>query len=261
MSFRVVTPTLGTSPWLDAALAGDVPAERVLVAPPEQTAALAARFAGAAVLPEQTRGLYAAVNQGLRAAGEWSVGTYLNDDDRLLAAGVARAQALLAAQPALAGVFGRVAMIDAAGRFLAEIPVAHRGADWGPLLAAGVMPLAQPGTLFRRELFDELGGFDERFRGAGDLDFFQRAAAAGRRFGFVNAWVAEFRVHAGQISKQRELMQHESRLLFRRAAERPEWRAASRRARWRFRAANLPAYLGRLRRHGWVSMERLYARA
>ena len=83
------------------------------------------------------------------------------------------------------------------------LPVARRGQDLPALLARGIMPLAQPGTVIRRSLVERLGGFDETFRSAGDLDFFVRALAAGARFEFVDARVADFRLHAGQLSKNR----------------------------------------------------------
>jgi len=263
MNLRLVTPTLGRSPWAaegfaaSAALDG---AERIVVCPGAQREAVAAASAGARVVAEARPGLYAAVNQGLRQPGAWDAGTYVNDDDLVVAAGLGQALAALGRDPGLDAVYGRVAMIDAAGRLLAEIPVARRGGDLGALLAAGIVPLAQPGTVFRRAAFEALGGFDERLAAAGDLDFIARALAAGRRVGFVDARVAAFRVHGGQISAQRELVRRETAGIFAAARGRAAWRRAARAAALRFRLANLGAYLDRIRRHGPVSMEALYGR-
>ena len=264
MSLRIVTPTLGQSPWLDQTLATAAPwagqGGRIVVAPPGRCGLLAAVCAGARVLPQTGAGLYAALNEGFRAPGDWTVGTWINDDDRLLPEGFSEALAVLERRPEVAAVFGRVTLIDGCGHQLGRIPVAHAGDDLGPLLAAGLVPLAQPGTVFRREVFQQLGGFDESLQAAGDMDFFRRALAAGFRFDFVDAGVAEFRVHGGQISQQVEARRRETAGLIGAARAVPDWARRARAAQWRFRWSNFCVYADRIRRHGFVSMERLSAR-
>jgi len=264
MALRLVTPTLGQSPWLPETLASvgalPQPREHLLVAPSERCPALTQAGNGMGFLPQSGAGLYAALNTGFRAPGDWTIGTWINDDDRLVEPGFRAALALLECRPELAAVFGRVSLIDGAGNEFAEIPVARVGHDLGPLLAAGRVPLAQPGTVFRREVFARLGGFDESLRAAGDLDFFRRALTAGFRFGFIDARVAEFRVHGGQISQQAETRHRETAALVAAARANPDWARRARAARWRFRWDNLGVYAARLRRHGWVSMERLSSR-
>ncbi len=255
---RIVIPTLGHSPWLDEAVR-NLHADVVVVAPQGQCSALAARLPMAQCIPESAGGLYSALNTGFRAPGAWSLGTWINDDDRLVADGFRKALAVLESRPELAAVYGRVRLIDAEGRYLAEIPVARAGDDLGPLLAAGVIPLAQPGTVFRRDLFVQLGGLDESLRLAGDMEFFQRAWAAGLRFGYVDAVVADFRVHGGQLSKQAVVRKQETEAVFAAARRTAGWRRSARAARWRFRWRNLGVYAERVCRHGWVSMERLHA--
>jgi hypothetical protein len=264
MKLRVVTPTLGESPWLNETLAtialSASQSERIVVAPGGQCASLATVCAGARILPQSGTGLYAALNDGFRAPGDWTMGTWVNDDDRLLHAGYGVALAELDRRPELAVVFGRVALISGDGRYFAEIPVAHSGDDLGPLFAAGLVPLAQPGTVFRREVFERLGGFDESMRIAGDMEFFRRALAEGFRIGFVDARVAEFRVHSGQVSQQVETRHRETDTLMEAARTVPGWACRARAARWRFMWSNLCVYADRLFRHGFVSMEQLLAR-
>lgn len=264
MNLRIVTPTLGQSPWLEQTLATAAPAagqgECVVVAPTSRCALLSAVCAGARVMPQTGAGLYAALNEGFRAPGDWTVGTWINDDDRLLPEGFSAALAVLGRRPEVAVVFGRVTLIDGGGHRLGRIPVAHSGADLGPLLAAGLVPLAQPGIVFRREVFQQLGGFEESLQAAGDMDFFRRALSAGYRFDFVDAWVAEFRVHGGQISKRVGARHRETEMITRAAREVPDWVRRARAARWRFRWSNLGVYADRIRRHGLISMERLSAR-
>ena len=258
---RIVVPTLGHSPWLSESIGSStaVSGAVVLVVPGDVVAARGLADSGVLQVSDQGSGLYSALNTGFCAPGGWSAGTWLNDDDRLVADGFRKALAVLESRPELSAVYGRVRLIDAEGHYLAEIPVARSGADLGPLLATGMIPLAQPGTVFRRDLFERLGGLDARYRAAGDMDFFQRALAAGLQFGFVDAVVAEFRVHGGQISKQSDLRRRETDAVSVAARAVHGWADRARWARWRFRWRNLGVYADRVRRHGFVSMERLYA--
>jgi len=261
MKIRVIIPTLGRSPWLVEALGSTVlnvgMVEKMIVAPEEEVASLMQTCADALILSQSGKGLYAALNTGFREPGGWAVGTWLNDDDRLVPEGFATAIALLQSQPQLAAVYGRVSLINAGGHYLAEIPSARFDDDLGPLLASGLVPLAQPGTVFRRDVFEQLGGFDESLKAAGDLSFFQRALAAGFKFGFIDAHVAEFRVHKGQISQQVETRLRETAAVMTAAREVLGWSRIAGAARWRFRWSNLSVYADRVRRHGFVSMEQL----
>lgn len=257
MHLRIAMPTLGDSPWWqDAAASTDrlADTERVVVCPRE----LAVGSDNWRWLRDAGEGLYAAVNAGLRAPGAWDVGTYLNDDDRLVAAGVDQALARLKSDASLGAVFGRVHLINSTGERVTEIPMAHRGDDLGPLFATGIIPLAQPGTLFRREMFESLGGFDTDWKAAGDMEFFMRALRAGWRFEFVDSCVAEFRVHPAQISRKTVVVEAERTRLIERARQEDAWSATARAATRRFRLQNIAIYVARVRRHGFASMDRLY---
>lgn len=256
MNLRIVMPTLGGSRWWAEAAgsAADISSsERVVVSPVEPPEKANARR----WLRDESAGLYAAVNAGLRAPGDWMLGTYLNDDDRLLAEGIYAARRRMESDASVGAVFGRVWLIDGDGKRLAQIPIARGGEDLGPLVAAGVVPLAQPGTVFRREMFEALGGFDATMRAAGDLDFFLRAWRAGWRFEFTDADVAEFRVHPAQISQRAALVAEEKGRCVAAAREIVDWRKQACGAKWRFRCANAGLYFDRWRRHGFASMEKL----
>jgi hypothetical protein len=259
MKVRIVTATRGQSPFwgatVDSIVAVAPAAEHVVVTgaaagPPLTAAASRPRW-----VLESGPGLYPNVNAGAAAAGEWDALTWLNDDD-VLAAGFGALVMRMTREPEIGIAFGRVGLIDRSGGRLGELPVAHRPTDLPALLAQGIVPFAQPGTLIRRAVWEQLSGIDASYRLAGDLDFFVRALLHEVRFAFVNTEVAAFRLSAGQLSKRREEVDVETA----RALRALKSESRSRPARWRFRWANLPVYLARVRRHGWVSMRQLYDR-
>lgn len=68
-------------------------------------------------------------------------------------------------------------------------------------------------SMFTREAFSNVGGFDERLRGYEDDDLFVRMFAAGYGFAYLqDQSVAQWRVHGGATS--RNLLLAESRLIY-----------------------------------------------
>jgi hypothetical protein len=259
MKLRIVIATRGHSPLFSEAIASIKSAHpeagQVVVCPAACVPSIAAG-AGAVVLSETGTGLYAALNQGWRTPGEWDAFTWLNDDDLLLAPGFGGLLEALARRTEVDVAYGRVRLIGARGEPLGALPVARHGSDLKALLARGIMPLAQPGTVIRRSLIEHLGGFDEAFRSAGDLDFFVRALVVGARFEFINTRVANFRLHAGQLSKHRTEVEAETA----RALQPLANTSRSLAALLRFRLGNVGVYGDRLRRHGFISMREFYDR-
>jgi len=256
MNLAVITTTRTAPPILDEtvrSVGSAAPGARhIVVAPAGLQAEVTRRFPRMQFVPESGGGLYAALNDGLVALGDAEVFTWLNDDDVLSPAGTPAALRAIVAAPA-GIVYGRVGLADVAGQRLGEIPVARRPADLPALLASGIMPLAQPGTWVRREVLAAVPRFDTSYRLAGDLDFYVRALRAGVAFGFVDAEVARFRLHAGQLSKDETAAAREHARAIASLSVAP-----SAGTRWRFRIDNLPVYFDRVRRHGFVSMRTLY---
>ena len=185
--------------------------------------------------------LYRAVNTGLRQSQTEWLG-YLNSDDWLYPDGVSR---LLAKGADADVVYGNCDYSDGAGRFVHSFAAAHP-AQLLPLFRCGRMGFAQPAAIFRRSLYERLGGFDESYRYKADADFFIRALQAGARFACVDGpAVACFRLHANQLSNRAapEIAAEGARLF------------GPMRARWRDRLVllnwqrqNLPHYLLRILR-------------
>ena len=139
-----------------------------------------------------------AINDGCqRLATPWL--TWLNADDILY--GVTIGERIAAADPGDDVLYGLVDFIDADGLFLHSWRSAASG-DLLRLYRAGYSPLLQQGTVFRRRVFECLGGFRSSYRLVADADFWWRAVEAGMGFREMRGPpAAGFRIHAGQLSQ------------------------------------------------------------
>lgn len=141
-------------------------------------------------------GLAAAINTGIRSLPEHiRFATWLGDDDRLTAGSLQLSRDALAA-PDVVAAYGQCQYIDAGGR-----PIwLNKSGRWVvPLMRCGPQLLPQPGSLFDRVVFEQIGGLDESLDWAFDLDLFLRLRRRGR-LRFVDARLAEFRWHEGSLS-------------------------------------------------------------
>ena len=182
----IVTPTLNRAELLEGTIHSvrrqtHVPIEHVVVdgGSSDGTMDMLRRVAGAPAtdgyeirwVSEPDRGMYDAINKGLRMArGE--IVAYLNSDDRYFPWSVERAVRALAGNPGADVVFGDVMRVDEFRGILVPVfqpPLhTHRMAAYGTLF--------QPTVFMRRRVFEELLGFDDELRYVADLDFWLRAA-------------------------------------------------------------------------------------
>ena len=152
--------------------------------------------------------MYAAINYGISLCdSEWV--TYINGDDILFSESM---MASLASDNDVDVIYGNIDYIDGEGRFLFPWSSAPK-VDFKALFFAGVMPFPQPGTFFRKSLWEKLGGFNEEFKFSSDFDFFLRAYMAEAKFLHYDRYTsAAFRLHKMQISNlHKEAMFLESR--------------------------------------------------
>ena len=193
------------------------------------------------------RGLYEAVNYGARRAEDWRWLTYLNDDDLL---GTDFDQILDCAEAGETDVtYGRVSYIGANGENLGAFPVESRARRFASLMAAGIPPFTQQGTLVRRECFERLGGFNTDYRLAADFDFWVRAVVSGASFRHVPVEVASFRLRAGQLSADQTGVQEElASIIASHFPKQSRWTRLL--VRTAFRLRHVPAILARRRRTG-----------
>lgn len=167
------------------------------------------------------RGFAVAVNRGV-AATRAPLVLPLNADTELAPGAVAAMQAALEADPGLGGVAPRILQVEGEGRDIAAARLYSAGQGLtrdGRAVELGAGEAQPPGPpagrevfgvcgavcLLRRELFEELGGYDESFFSFyEDVDLNVRAQIAGRRFAYVPEAVVW---HLGNASWQAEAPQ------------------------------------------------------
>lgn len=145
------------------------------------------------------RGIYDAWNKALaHASGTWVM--FLGADDRLHDAGsleqVVRA---LRASDRSRVVYGRLNVVDAAGRSLYQL-----GWDWGRTRASfkKMMSIPHPATFHHISLFRDRGRFDPSYRVAGDYEYLLRELPANDAQ-FTDVLVAD--MSNGGVSNQAKL--------------------------------------------------------
>jgi glycosyltransferase involved in cell wall biosynthesis len=175
----IVTPSLNGAEFLRECIesvrtqqTAGVEVEHVLVdgGSTDGTCELAASL-GAVVMTREERSPYAALNKGSFASSGTFLGA-LGCDDVLLPgalAAVARGDELSGAR----WVIGKTQWYD--GRSSrGTVPAPPRWLTAPVYASLGWSCIPHPSTFVRRDLFEELGGFDPSFVYAGDYDFFAR---------------------------------------------------------------------------------------
>lgn len=266
--FLIVTPTLGTSPYLDRTVASvaalNLPCQHVMVAPANRIDELRRRYPSARLVADRgpAGGIYGALNDAIGAAPPgWKWFTYINDDDALLPPFRAVALRHLLRPSSEPVVYGDVALIDGSGRRVALVTTERHPARIPALLQEGISPLNQQGMLIRRDVVEALGGFDTRYRLCADLDFWLRAYVSGARFRYVPEVLAEFRLREGQLSADTAVTQAEMAEIVRRHCAAPVRPVRRRVIRIGYRLQNLPRYLARWRSRGWRTSYQLLGQA
>jgi GT2 family glycosyltransferase len=84
-------------------------------------------------------------------------------------------------------------------------PGVPRPEHWIRQFEEGPLP-AVPGTLLaRRAVFDAIGGWDESLRVTEDFDWIMRARDAGFTIISIESVLLRYRIHADNISRERDL--------------------------------------------------------
>lgn len=199
-SIGIVVPTLGTrNEFLQECLQSirDAGSAVIVVVRPSDVA-LPPDLAGFIDLEvdDPGTGLAAAINEGMRAFPD-SVKyvNWLGDDDRLTTNSLNVARSALIDTDAI-GVFGQCRYISASGR---ELWINRSGRYAVPLLHVGPQLIPQPGALYLRSAFLDIGLLNTDYKWAFDLQMFMDLKERGP-LRFVGEVLAEFRWHPDSLS-------------------------------------------------------------
>lgn len=172
-----------------------------------------------------------AINKGMaRATGE--ILAYLNSDDVYYADTLVAAVAVFQDKQAdlLIGAVD-VVMVDGVQRdfIRKESPAEGTPTHFFPIFKHGhELPIRflQPGSFWTRELWERVGGFDERYHLIMDREWFTRSAARGARIKITDQPLAHFALHAGSKTQEQELeFLLERAQMYARFSQRAEFRA------------------------------------
>jgi GT2 family glycosyltransferase len=198
----IVVPTLGTRPeylrqcLLSIREAG--PAFVLLVTKEVAEAdALHAEGLVDSLVPDPGQGLPKAINAGIKGLPkEVEYINWLGDDDLLTAGSLVISSAVLDNEPKTVLLFGSCDYIDEDG----YVVLRNKSGSWAvPLMRVGPDLIPQPGALFRRSVFEDVGGLSTKYSWAFDFDLFLRLSKKGH-LRFVNKTLAKFRWHPESLS-------------------------------------------------------------
>jgi GT2 family glycosyltransferase len=197
----IAVPTLGTrlehlESCLVSIAAQDVPTQIVVISPDSPPVRNLAMSIGATWIPDpgsQT----AAINIGIATAGEMvEYVNWLGDDDVLTPGSLRLTTSALDRNHEAVVAYGACRYIDANNRQLwvsKAGPWASRILGWGPDL------IPQPGMLVRRHAWEDVGGLDESYRFAFDLDLLLKLRQHGSLIDVGNV-VSAFRWHPDSLT-------------------------------------------------------------
>ncbi|MCU7842300.1 MAG: glycosyltransferase [Candidatus Thiodiazotropha sp. (ex Monitilora ramsayi)] len=139
----------------------------------------------------QNMGQSATLNKGWQSA-KGEILAYLSVDDILNPTAVTQAVLTLQAHPETPVVYGNYDLIDQDGESIRRVRAP--GFSYQRLIAEiEVQP--GPGAFFRREVFEQTGGWDPSLRQTPDFDFWLKAGILGD-FVHIDKTLAKFRVHS-----------------------------------------------------------------
>jgi hypothetical protein len=170
---------------------------------PDNVGEVSSRYVGVQYLRQENGGLATARNAGLlKARGEFVL--FLDADDRLLPDAIERGLAELREHPDALMAAGTWRLIGEAGEAVPADPP-HQPPEAYQALLESCFISTPAAVIYRRELFEKLGGFDPSVSASADYDLYLRAAD---RFPvrLYDHVIAEYRRHGANMTRDPELI-------------------------------------------------------
>lgn len=149
------------------------------------------------VIEDPGVGLADAINAGIRELpSSIKYCSWLGDDDLLEPGSLEHCERLLDTNSEVMMVFGQCKYITSDGQTIGI----NKSGQWAvPLLRFGPCLVPQPGSLFRRKAFEQIGGLDSNFGWAFDFDLLFRFKKLGKLI-HVKKILGSFRWHSESLS-------------------------------------------------------------
>lgn len=148
---------------------------------------------------ESNLGIPTAANRGLRLAqGEFVA--RMDADDVMLAGRLREQVRFLTSHPEVGVVGGQRDFMDASGKTYPtpmRVSTSHNLIAWRVFLGG---PFVHPTTMIRRQLLEDIGGYDERYRYASDLELWTRLLFKCRFANLPDVYL-HYRVHETNTSQ------------------------------------------------------------
>jgi GT2 family glycosyltransferase len=170
----------------------------------DNTEAVVARYPGAHFVRQDNCGVSVARNTGLsHSTGSFLV--FLDADDRLLPPALATGLASLRVHPDCAIAFGRWRYISADGSPQPGHELPCNGGDNYVALLRGNCIGMHAAVMYRRAVFESIGGFNPSLKGCEDYELYLRIARR-HRVCFHDDVIAEYRRHGDNTTRDRKQM-------------------------------------------------------
>jgi len=197
MKFSIVTPSFKQPEWLRLCLAsvadqrGDFELEHIVQdnCSGEAVRAVAAEFPRAQLISESDKGMYDAVNRGLkRSTGD--ICAYLNCDEQYLPGALASVAAFFEQHPEVDVVFASCVLVKPDGSYICSRPVIYPFYYHTRICTLSVFTAA---TFVRRRVFENKDHyFDTSFRDLGDKVWVVGLFEKKIRFEILDAFTSSF---------------------------------------------------------------------
>ena len=151
-------------------------------------------------ISEPDMGISDAMNKGIKLS-TGDVIAHLHSDDAYLPGTLRRVAEIFQANPPVKWVTGLLRVIDGSGAAIYDTTL-KASYSFMSLIARNLV--GHPATFIRKEIFDEVGGFDTNLRYAMDYDLWLRIASRYEPLA-INQVFAKFRSHQDSLSS-RELL-------------------------------------------------------